>query len=256
MKKSEIFSSAISSSFLESRETINTKNTSFDFDGWVKHLFSSQGPKYNILDLFCGRGKQVGIISEVWPEANITCVDVSDESIIYVDKTLPKVNAVCEKVDEFISSCNKRNFDLITAFYGLYYVEDQDKLLSGIVNNLSDDGVFIVCGPYGNNNLSLYNLILKYQEIDEFVMHTSTDFMMVLKDRLINLGMDVLEKNKINKISLKSAEEVINYLLNTTFFDKSISLDVKRDLDEHFRDNDSFIIEKHIKLIESKKNES
>lgn len=241
-----------SSQFLNERERINSERSNFDFEGWFRKTIRELGNKPHILDIFCGRGKQLKELKNIWPNSNITGVDIAQESIAYIKNQYQGIDAICQSVEDFILSSNKsgRSWDLVTAFYGLYYAKNQPDFISNIANIINKNGHVIICGPYGKNNSQLYELLAPYQQIDSFILHTSVDYMdSVVIPEFKKNGFDIHVDNKVNTISYNNVEEVIKYLNSTTFFDRENIVEVKRDLEGHFNSNSVFAVDKHIKMI-------
>ncbi len=241
-----------SSRFLDERERVNRERSSFDFEEWFRQSLGMLGNKTSILDIFCGRGKQLKELRNTWPSSNLTGVDISNESIRYINQHISNINAICMPVEEFVKSTSQseEKWDLITAFYGLYYALNQQEFISGLANSITQNGHIIICGPYGDNNAQLYKLIETFQEIDKFVLHTSTDYMdTVVIPELEKYGFGIRVENRVNSVGYENSDEVIRYLNSTTFFVRENIKEVKEVLDDHFRVNQTFMVEKHIKML-------
>ncbi len=244
--------SSTSSLFLNERERVNRENSSFDFDGWFNETLNKLGDKKTILDIFCGRGKQLRSLKNAWPSSVVTGVDISKDSIDFIEKNIVDVNSVCIPVEDFVSSSKEsgKKWDLISAFYGLYYASNQQVFLHDLANLVNKNGHLIVCGPYGDNNKKLYGMLESYQEIDEFVLHTSNDYMdSVVIPELSKYEFNIQVETRVNSISYKSSDEVIRYLESTTFYNRKNCLEVKVELDEYFKENKVFSVDKHIKML-------
>jgi len=253
---SEFDEMVASSKFLDAREGINKKFSSFDFDAWFKEELFCLGSKYNAIDVCCGRGKQIKEILNVWPNINVSGLDISPDSVEYLKILSKNIIGICSSASDYFVGNEeiKESFDLITAFYGLYYIKNQEEILDNIYKSLCKNGHFIVCGPYGENNHQLYALLSDFQEIDEFVIHTSRDYMdIVVFPYLAKLGMEIKVKTKVNTISYDSPNAVVDYLINTTFFDRNNIDNIREKLNKHFSNNSVFSIDKHIKMLVCKK---
>ena len=248
---------ATSSKKLETRAAGNQAFSSSNFNSWVNSLFE-QYSMNNVLDICCGTGNQLVIYAEK-SVRSITGLDISTQSIEKAKQRLidyeGELNLVSTSMEEYLSGCKKNSKDFISSFYGLYYSQNIEKTCQQAHNILQNNGRLLVCGPYGNNNESLFSLLEKYYTLPEFVTYSSATFMQeTLSPILSNLGMSIEEKHFVNTISYPSTDDVLNYLSSSTFFQDKFYNEIKNDLDKHFENYLSFDVEKHVMALIAKKN--
>lgn len=241
-------------SFLEERIKQNEHNQSLNLNEWAFMNIEPDNKSLSILELCCGTGKQTEYLTKLFPNANITAIDISNDAINTMKLKFSQVNSIVTGIDEFINTTTDK-FDIIFVSYGLYYASNLDDTISKIINSLNVGGKFIVLGPYGNNNKSLFDLVKSTgAKINEFVLYSCTDFMY---DKVLRLSMtnfkDIKINTAVNTIKWKSYEDVIMYWKNTTFFDAAKENIFRTKLIDYFNSNDTFNNEKHIMLFQGLK---
>lgn len=111
-----------------------------------KEIFSY--PKA-ILDIGCGEGKTTGEMARLFPDAEITGVDSSDSMIDfanahYADNVKLRF-ALMDAADLIFP--NTIQFDLITSFFCLQWINDKKSVLSCVKKLLGKRGAFIAIIP-------------------------------------------------------------------------------------------------------------
>jgi len=236
------------SKFLNIRSSINEQRGKYDLDEFITDQLGNIQPK-EVLDLGCGRGKQIKIFRKKFPKAKITGIDISHESIDFLKSEYrndKKMEFQETSIEHFFMS-NSKKYDLIIASYALYYVKNISKVLKNVLSSLTDNGIFCVVGPYGDNNQELFSLI-GYENIDPFVIYTSRDFMIEIINFIWKNFKNLKLSTLANPISYKSVDEVMAYWSGSTFFKQSIKDKIKRKLNINFKSNGQFIITKQIML--------
>ena len=247
---------AASSQNLQNRAAGNQRFASADFSAWVNSLFDNY-PMNSVLDICCGTGNQLVIYAEKSVES-ITGLDISAQSIEKAQQRLEsyqgELTLVASAMEDYLSATPSNSKNFISSFYGLYYSKDIAETCQQAHRILSDNGHFLVCGPYGNNNASLFSLLEKYYTLPEFVTYSSATFMQqTLSPTLTALGMTLENKTFVNTISYPDTDAVLSYLKATTFFNENYLENIKQDLDKHFESHDSFQVEKHVMALIAKK---
>lgn len=236
------------------RENVNKSFAKNDFVAFsMRQLEISNGMK--VLDLCCGPGKQVAMLSDAGFKGELTGVDLSKKAIDKCKATFAKEEITYSFYNQSIDSVFQnelkgKRFDLIYCFYGLYYADDFRKVLEAASGSLSPKGRIVVVGPYGDNNKSMYEIIEKYYALDNFVKYTSTTFMNDVEECLASFEGSIVCDTMDNDIVYPSADHFKNYLLSTTFFDVSYKEEIFADIDKHFESNDSFVVTKKVKAIQ------
>ncbi len=78
----------------------------------LKELLINSNPK-TILEIGCGFGRVTETLSQLFPKASITCVDISKEQIDNLNKlSLPNVETICKDIMNYDF---EKTFDLIIA---------------------------------------------------------------------------------------------------------------------------------------------
>lgn len=234
------------STFLKNRARINQKKGKYDLE---KFIFDNLGDFYprSILDLGCGRGKQISVFKKRFPDAKIVGVDVSRESIDFLKSCfVDKKNAdfYQKSIYEFLSS-NKDKFDLIISTYALYYERNFKKIFSLIKKSLSDKGVFCVVGPYGQNNKEIFSIVGK-ENISDYILFTSRDFMFEVAGFMNKNFENVKVSTLANPISYSSEEEFMDYWRSTTFYNESLEKKISKKIKKVFSERSEFINYKHV----------
>lgn len=255
----ELMDKAINSSNLSTRADINNQYGTNDFSAWTKNLISKLNFS-SVLDICCGTGNQLVLYAGINDVKNIIGIDVSRDSLNTAKERLSPLsndkNIILKNIsiDEMFSDSDiNRKFDLISCFYGLYYSNNVAELLNKMIDHLSAKGSIIIIGPYGNNNLSFFNLLQKYFTLPELVVKSSTTFMENEVLPVLSSKLNVEQINFLNPINYTTFESVFNYWKASTFYFKEHEKNVERDLKEHFKLHDTFVIEKHVKAYIARK---
>lgn len=249
---------ATSSQNLQNRANGNQQYASADFGSWVEQIIDNYD-KTNVLDICCGTGNQLVIYAKK-PIKSITGLDISTQSIEIAQQRLVDyqgdLTLVTSAMEDYLSTVPHSSKDFISSFYGLYYTNDIEKTCLQIYQTLQPQGHFLVCGPHGDNNNSLFKLLKKYYSLPELVTYSSSTFMLqTLAPILEKLAMQLEYQYFVNTISYPNVDAVMKYLQSTTFFNKQFYQEIKSDLDLHFKENNSFDVEKHVMaLVASKTN--
>ncbi len=243
---------------LEARGEANKKYGIQDFDTWVKRILSRINCT-SVLDVCCGTGNQLTYYIQMPCTTNILGVDISKDSLKiarqrceYLLSTNKKLTLKCCKMEEMFDDKEiDRQYDLISCFYGLYYAEDVDVIVERMIDHLNHKGVFLIVGPYGKNNASLFEIIQKHCMIPELVIKSSTTFMqedLILK--LVTLpGISVDTETFVNPILYPSPQAVMDYWQASTFYVPQYHSTIQQELEKRFENHDVFVVEKHIMAI-------
>ena len=241
--------------FLAERIKQNESNQSLNLNEWAFGNIEGSSESINILEYCCGTGKQTEYLRKLFPNAHITCLDISEAAIQTVKEAsffdAEKINAFASGMDEFVEN-NNLKFDLVFVSYGFYYAKDMDNVILKTIELINIEGKLIVLGPYGNNNKLLFDLVKESGVlIDEFVTYSCTDFMYdkVLKHSF-NSFKQITIDTAVNPVKWNSKEGVLAYWKNTTFFDEKHEKQFRIKIDDHFKTNSSFVLEKHIMLFQ------
>jgi len=247
---------ATKTSSLIERINQNENFQSFDINEWAFDKIKGSNNKLNVLELCCGNGKQTGYLLKCFPNAHLSCLDISAESIALVKKNnsaeAARMTFYCEPIDDFFEK-NKTLFDLVFCSYGLYYSSNINKVLARINKGLNPGGRLIVMGPYGINNKPLFDVLTGLGvTIAEPVISSSSTFMseVILPFCIANFS-DMHIYTAENKIAWNTVDSVMNYWKSSTFYakDKEAAFEniIKAEIDR----TGKFVNHKNIMLLES-----
>ena len=252
-------SRATQSELLEQRIAENAASQQVDLATWIfERVQVKAGEK--VLELCCGTGGQtLSLLDRVGDNGHVTALDISRSSLdTLASKAGPRVakltcvESSLERMSTALDERSERKFDLIFCAYGLYYSPDPKRTLEEARSLLAKDGRIVVVGPFGPNNRQLFDLVRKSGVvIGDAVISSSETFML---QEVVEWGAEnfaALSINTlVNPVRWTTAERVLNYWQNTTFYDaekRSVFEDL---LKEHFSKSMAFVNEKWIMLVE------
>ncbi|GHV82959.1 hypothetical protein AGMMS50212_02990 [Spirochaetia bacterium] len=239
--------------FLLTRIKQNTPSGNFNFNDWIFSNFELP-QEGDILELCCGTGAQTKFFAQyVTKNQNIFAVDISQKAL---DVTVKSCNDMGVSVvpinsglDEFQNHIPvDKRFSICFCSYGLYYANDVDIVLNNIKDRLLPNGILVIVGPYNNNNNELFYLLRDSNVIiPDDVFSSSAVFMTktVVPFMLDNFESVIINTAR-NPVKWDTANDVISYWENTTFYDNEKHINVEKSLTEHFNNSAYFINTKHI----------
>lgn len=244
---------AVASGNLVGRAEANKRFGMADFDGWLKGIVDGLAFS-TALDLCCGTGNQLVLYAARPGVRRLVGADLSRESL---DAARDRVNATGfggELVLEAVAmeeaftrpTVAAYRFDLVSCCYGLYYSTDVFRTLDDILAHLSPGGALFVVGPYGANNARFFDLLQRHFTLPELVLRSATSFMGKEVAPYLKALAEVTKYTFVNPVAFSDPEAVMAYWRKTTFFDDRHEAGVRRDLEAHFTESDTFVIEKHV----------
>lgn len=263
MNNENILRRAAVADCLSARISENTAAQQVDLNQWIfRHVRVTPGAK--VLELCCGTGAQtIPLIERVGDSGVVVVVDVSRKALDTVDSKVStekrgRLSLIEANLDDLASAlqCNgdPRGFDLVFCAYGLYYSKNVGRVLDVVKERLSPTGMLVVVGPFGPNNEALFKfLVERGVTISEYVRYTSQDFMWkeVVPWATVNFNT-VRIKVLVNPVRWQSAQNVLSYWQNSTFYMAERLTAVQAGLEEHFRRQPEFVNEKWIMLMEAR----
>ena len=136
-----------------------------------------------ILDLGSGTGYLSNILKQMFPDAKITCLDISLDMLLECSKKNTKFNLVVADAENM--PFNNEVFDLVISSFTLHWCEEIEKIFSDIHRYLKNNGVFMFTTVGPNTLIELNNA---YANIDgEQHVNSFTD-MHVYGDSLLKCG--------------------------------------------------------------------
>jgi ubiquinone/menaquinone biosynthesis C-methylase UbiE len=253
-------SRATESGLLEQRIAENTAAQGIDLATWIferVHVHSG----HRVLELCCGTGGQtLSLLDLVGETGQVVALDISKSALdALAAKAGPRksLTRIESSLEDFSSSLPKigiqpKSFDLIFCAYGLYYSSDAQRVLQEARSFLKPGGRIAIAGPFGPNNKQLFDLVRESgATLSEPVVFSSESFMLqtVLPWAAQNFE-SVAVHTMVNPVRWTSAERVLNYWQNTTFYDGAKRENFQRLVDAHFAGHPVFVNEKWVMLAE------
>jgi ubiquinone/menaquinone biosynthesis C-methylase UbiE len=252
---------AIQTELLEQRIAENRASQEVDLVRWIferVHVRESD----QVLELCCGTGGQtLRMLSTLGERGRIHALDVSRDALVTLveraaaDKS--KLITVQSNLDDFSGALQSSGlerpwFDLIFCAYGLYYSRDARNTLDEAFSWLKKDGRIVVVGPFGPNNWQLFDLVrASGVTIPDPVMASSERFMteVVVPWAAVKFQSTRIS-TMVNPVRWLTAERVLNYWQNTTFYSADHRREFEDRLAQHFAQHGKFMNEKWVMMVE------
>lgn len=257
MTKENILSRAANANYLVTRIAENVTAQQVDLNEWIfTHL--SVGPEARVLELCCGTGQQtVQLLERVGSRGQIVAMDVSRQALQSLEAKLsPEMRTRLKLLEASMDELGGEqvatpSFDLVFCAYGLYYSADARRVLSEGKGLLKPSGSLVVVGPYGPNNALLFRFLEQQKvRIPDYVRYTSQDFMWQEVVPWATLNFTSVRINTlVNPVRWQSAQSVLSYWQNSTFFDEQRQADVQAGLADYFCDHTEFVNEKSVMML-------
>lgn len=237
---------------LKQREQCNVEGQLYDLEHWIaKQIHLTQGMR--ILDLGCGRGKQVFAFAKfVSPDGSILGLDLSDEAVNEVNKRaekeqLDQIKAVTGSLDRCRDLFQGVKFDLILSTYAIYYAKDMKRVLCDLKSLLNPKGQVFVSGPGRGTNQEIVNLINNISPGSGGRSEPIEDFLQESDIREIAMRYSNFRIARLfNQIRFDSSEHFLQWWTNHNSFIPEIYDAVRRSLQSHFTQNDYFVLTKNV----------
>ncbi len=254
-------SRAVQSEFLEQRIAENTAAQEVDLGSWIFDRLVVR-PQDHILELCCGTGAQsLRFIELLGNSGTLSVLDVSADSLKVLAakaaRTSARLRLIQADIDDLSESLEKSlmprpAFDLVFCAYGLYYSADPIILLDEIRLWLKPQGRIAIVGPFGPNNRQLFEIVQASGVVlPSPVIESSQRFML---EKVVPWGTTNFDSvslhTMVNRVRWTSAERVLNYWRNTTFFDSKALPVFESLLRKHFDTFSQFVNEKWVMMAE------
>lgn len=240
--------------FLEKRLEINKSYASADFDGWLfGHLQVKAGE--DILDVGCGSGAQtVPFANIVGAAGSVSALDISADSVELLKKRIasnPCVEAVAADMAELGSliagTFRVKRYDLVHSSYALYYSPKRMEVLDVMRSTLKPGGRCAVFTP--NSPHGLVELAARFTRVPETVYDSLAFGDRVLKPYFDRHFRSVEIHHFDNLISLPSADLVLEFYRQTTYYDEAAERAMREFVQKQIDAEGVFRYEKHGYLI-------
>jgi SAM-dependent methyltransferase len=254
-------SRATQAELLEQRIAENRASQEVDLVRWIFDRIQVRESD-QVLELCCGTGGQtLRMLSVLGERGRIYAVDVSREALSTLGERAAaeksKLVAIEAGLDDFSgalhsSGLERPSFDLIFCAYGLYYSSDARKSLDDAFSWLKKDGRIVVVGPFGPNNLQLFDLVrASGVTIPDPVVWSSERFMAeVIVPWAAVKFQSTRISTMVNPVRWPTPERVLNYWQNTTFYSADHRREFERRLAQHCAQHGEFVNEKWVMMVE------
>lgn len=253
---------ATQAELLEQRIEENRASQTLDLATWIFDRIQID-PREQILELCCGTGGQtLPMLSLLGDGGRLLAVDISAEALETLrskvgaihSKKLTIVQASLDELPQALTQYGFRRpaFDLVFCAYGLYYSQNPKKTLDQAFTWLKPQGRIVVVGPYGPNNKPLFDLLeAGGVTLGEAVISSSSRFMLETvvpwaAQRFQSLRINTM----VNPVRWATAERVLNYWRNSTFYQEETRPAVEALLARHFSERGEFVNEKWVIMVE------
>jgi ubiquinone/menaquinone biosynthesis C-methylase UbiE len=255
-------SRATEAELLEQRIAENAASQEIDLATWIFERIRVE-PGDQVLELCCGTGGQtLLLLNRVENSGRVVALDISTKAL---DTIRSKAGAANQERLTLVESsldnlsfalrqarCRPGSFDLMFCAYGLYYASDPEQILDQVRSWLTPQGRIVIVGPFGPNNQPLFDLVrASGATLAEAVTFSSERFMLhkVLSWGARNFASASVQ-TMMNPVRWTSAERVLNYWQNTTFYDDEKRPAFEQLLREHFARHSVFVNQKWVMLVE------
>ena len=103
-----------------------------------------------ILDYGCGSGLHLPLWADVFPQARISCADISAKALEKLIQRYPAYDGRCREITDDQVDFPSGQFDLIVSVEVMEHVEDLTKYLAEVHRLLRPGGCFVWTTPCGN----------------------------------------------------------------------------------------------------------
>lgn len=242
---------ATNSKFLSTRAAGNKRFAGADFDGWVDSLLDDLSFT-SVLDLCCGTGNQLALYGARAGVTSLVGVDLSAASLDKARARLEELDVSFDLIETAMEGAfthpaiDGQSFDLAACFYGLYYAQDAAHILAQMITHCSDGGAVLIVGPHGANNAALFELLQRHFDVPPAVLTSAASFMSETVLPVMARELHLETQTFVNPVRYPSADAVLDYWRNSTFFSAHHEAAVAHDLGAHFERHGEFILEKHV----------
>lgn len=235
--------------FISTRQKVNELYGSFDYNSWVTSITKPERGNA-VLDLGCGVGGHVRLVSRLVSTGTVVGVDKSPESLAVAHglcerDRLHNVELVECDIDEAPHWLGDRKFDIILASYSIYYSTDQVGFMSRLARLLRSRGRLFVTGNDEGNNRELVDFINTLPPAATISSYKSfiTSREVVIVSSLYRASTVYREANKV---SFPSPTEITEYWRASRLYDPKIEGAFTDNMTEHFETNKAFVLTKLI----------
>lgn len=245
---------ATATTYLEKRIEINRAYSSADFNTWLFDRLKVQRGE-DILDVGCGSGAQtIPFARQVGPTGSVSSLDISTELIALLKSRLPagaRVEATASDMADLSEVIARefsvKRYSLVHSSYALYYSPKRLTVLDVMRGALKAGGRCAIFTP--NQPHGLVDLAARFAQVPDAVNKSLRFGSDVLRPYFENHFPKLEIHHFHNVISVPSADILIEFYRQTTYYDPKAESDIRALADDVIRKVGRFKYEKNGYLI-------
>lgn len=187
-------------SFYDESKAMNISRFPKECYPFIKNKLKDKKYEF-LLDMGCGTGAMLEIISKENSKANLFGLDLSEKMIEEAKKkNIPKVNCIIGDAEDlpYVSGM----FDVVICNQSFHHYPNPDKAFSEVYRVLKNNGTFIVCDMYSNKVMRTLNnkVLLKLMNTGDFHSYSREEVISLFK----NAGFKGITWEKATKMTFIS----------------------------------------------------
>jgi len=250
----ETAAKAVGTEELEVRLRLNRAYSSADFDQWLLERLAVKSGE-DVLDVGCGTGAQtIPFAQAAGPDGSVSALDISASSVELARQRLPagaRAEIIVSDMEDLDTAIRERfstkRYDLVHSSYSLYYAKDRARVLDIMSDALKPGGrcaIFTPNAPHGLVALAQRFSVVPEQVIE--CMRFGGEFLEpYFRRRFATVDIHLFH----NVVSLPTADDLIEFYRQTTYFDAAAVAPMRAHAEEAIRRDGAFRYEKNGYLI-------
>ncbi len=236
-------------SLVSDRQKINEMYGTYNYDLWVMGIIKPERGD-SILDLGCGTGKHVSLISRLIGKGTVVGVDKSWESLAVArslcdGEGLHNVEFVGYDIDDVPNRLGNRKFDIIIASYSIYYSVNQVWLMLALSLLMKPHGRLFVVGNDKGNNYELVDFI--HTLSPAVIVSNYKPFITPVEIASVSSAyQSSVVYHEVNKVAFPSPTEVVKYWKASCLYKPKLEDAFEDSMNKHFEANEVFVLTKKI----------
>lgn len=163
-----------------------------------------------VLDIGCGNGAITHYMAKKYLQnGSVLGIDLSKNMIELAQKEFKSTNIDFNNGDASNLTFNTK-FDLITSFYCIHWIQDQQKVLNGIASSLKDKGrtILYIMTNSADSNYQITNIFHEILSSSKW-KHNFINYQIPFYFESVGSYKDKLEKANLKKITLEAVNKEI-----------------------------------------------
>jgi len=213
------------------RERLNAANARENLEEWMAAQIPMEQPR-RILDLGCGRGKQLTFFAKRWPAASLLGIDASPQAVAEVRAAALRqhLNNIEAQESDFSNCLDKlrgEKFDLVMSTYAIYYAKDVVSFVRLIAGYLNPRGMCFVVGYADGSNQELFALV---NAVRGGALR-SDDFLSPSQIQSIASGYQRVQTSRLsNEIRFENASNAMDWWRNSNTYCGEIDAEITSEI--------------------------